>query len=150
MDKILKTKQIIRTLLQVRECSDYFHVVEMTGFEPAASASRTQRSTKLSHISIKYSRLAIKYLIPHLDKIFKACNQIFNTAFRCKIFSKPIYFIMMRLVCQVLFSKKPLKNKKSGFFVFEVLRAVWFYAILIPSVKFLKHLGSCDCRGRLF
>ncbi len=24
----------------------------MTGFEPAASASRTQRSTKLSHISI--------------------------------------------------------------------------------------------------
>jgi hypothetical protein len=30
-------------------CSD---VVEMTGFEPAASASRTQRSTKLSHISL--------------------------------------------------------------------------------------------------
>ena len=27
-------------------------MVEMTGFEPAASASRTQRSTKLSHISI--------------------------------------------------------------------------------------------------
>ena len=26
-------------------------LVEMTGFEPAASASRTQRSTKLSHIS---------------------------------------------------------------------------------------------------
>ena len=25
-------KQIIRTLLQVRECSDYFHVVGMTGF----------------------------------------------------------------------------------------------------------------------
>ena len=30
-------------------------VVEMTGLEPAASASRTQRSTKLSHISIGYS-----------------------------------------------------------------------------------------------
>ncbi len=27
-------------------------MVEMTGFEPAASASRTQRSTKLSHISL--------------------------------------------------------------------------------------------------
>ena len=27
-------------------------LVEMTGFEPAASASRTQRSTKLSHISL--------------------------------------------------------------------------------------------------
>ena len=32
-----------------KACSD---MVEMTGFEPAASASRTQRSTKLSHISI--------------------------------------------------------------------------------------------------
>ena len=32
-----------------------FFVVEMTGLEPAASASRTQRSTKLSHISIGYS-----------------------------------------------------------------------------------------------
>ena len=27
-------------------------MVEVTGFEPAASASRTQRSTKLSHTSI--------------------------------------------------------------------------------------------------
>ena len=36
--------------------------VEATGFEPAASASRTQRSTKLSHASIFFasrnSRLA--------------------------------------------------------------------------------------------
>ena len=32
------------------------YLVEMTGFEPAASASRTQRSTKLSHIS-QYSVL---------------------------------------------------------------------------------------------
>ena len=30
----------------------FLKLVEMTGFEPAASASRTQRSTKLSHISI--------------------------------------------------------------------------------------------------
>ncbi len=30
-------------------------MVEMTGFEPATSASRTQRSTKLSHISVKIS-----------------------------------------------------------------------------------------------
>ena len=30
----------------------YKYLVEMTGFEPATSASRTQRSTKLSHISI--------------------------------------------------------------------------------------------------
>ena len=28
-------------------------MVEATGFEPAASASRTQRSTKLSHASTK-------------------------------------------------------------------------------------------------
>ena len=30
-------------------------VVDATGFEPATSASRTQRSTKLSHASILYS-----------------------------------------------------------------------------------------------
>ena len=30
-------------------------MVEMTGFEPATSASRTRRSTKLSHISVKIS-----------------------------------------------------------------------------------------------
>ena len=30
-------------LLQVRECSDYFHVVGVTRFEPAASTSQTQK-----------------------------------------------------------------------------------------------------------
>ncbi len=36
-------------------------MVEMTGLEPAASASRTQRSTKLSHISIAYVFLTLEY-----------------------------------------------------------------------------------------
>ncbi len=31
------------------------HLVEATGFEPAASASRTQRSTKLSHAAFYLS-----------------------------------------------------------------------------------------------
>jgi hypothetical protein len=31
-------------------------MVEVTGFEPAASASRTQRSTKLSYTSFKKPR----------------------------------------------------------------------------------------------
>ena len=35
-------------------------LVEATGFEPAASASRTQRSTKLSHASTKND---INYII---------------------------------------------------------------------------------------
>ena len=34
----------------------FFLVVEVTGFEHATSASRTQRSTKLSHTSIKMPR----------------------------------------------------------------------------------------------
>ena len=42
----------------------FFVLVEMTGFEPATSASRTQRSTKLSHISINIRRLAL--LLYHL------------------------------------------------------------------------------------
>ena len=37
-------------------------VVEATGFEPATSASRTQRSTKLSHASICF-RLARQQVI---------------------------------------------------------------------------------------
>ena len=32
----------------------YIEKIDATGFEPAASASRTQRSTKLSHTSIRY------------------------------------------------------------------------------------------------
>ena len=38
--KVTKIKQIIRTTLQVRECSDYFHVVEVTGLEPALQTAR--------------------------------------------------------------------------------------------------------------
>ena len=34
------------------QISTSVHLVEVTGLEPAASASRTQRSTKLSHTSI--------------------------------------------------------------------------------------------------
>ena len=37
-------------------------MVEMTGFEPATSASRTQRSTKLSHISIFILNRLIYYI----------------------------------------------------------------------------------------
>ena len=42
-----KTEQAINT------CSN---VVEVAGLEPTTSASRTQRSTKLSHTSIRYER----------------------------------------------------------------------------------------------
>ena len=47
-------------------------VVEVTGLEPAASASRTQRSTKLSHTS------STQIIIPHKaifvnNKFLKKC-----------------------------------------------------------------------------
>ena len=45
-------KEKIRTHRLLDGGSDYSCLVEATGFEPAASASRTQRSTKLSHASI--------------------------------------------------------------------------------------------------
>ena len=38
-------------------------VVEVTGFEPAASASRTQRSTKLSHTSLFVSSFNARHII---------------------------------------------------------------------------------------
>ena len=42
-----------------------FLVVDATGFEPAASASRTQRSTKLSHASNVAVFLATKKIVHH-------------------------------------------------------------------------------------
>ena len=54
-------------------------MVEMTGFEPATSASRTQRSTKLSHISLINSNIIthffakIKYF---LKKVTRKCQKV--------------------------------------------------------------------------
>ena len=45
----LQTKHKTAEALQIQGYSG-FYLVGMTGFEPAAFASRTQRSTKLSHI----------------------------------------------------------------------------------------------------
>ena len=54
-----------------------FSVVEMTGFEPAASASRTQRSTKLSHISIKDSWRPCRRQPCYYTVLFCFCQQFF-------------------------------------------------------------------------
>ena len=43
-------------------------LVEMTGLEPAASASRTQRSTKLSHISIFNFKVFLNELLNYTDE----------------------------------------------------------------------------------
>ena len=37
----------------IKRSSDILPIVEATGLEPTASASRTQRSTKLSHASLQ-------------------------------------------------------------------------------------------------
>ena len=54
-------------------------VVEVTGFEPTASASRTQRSTKLSHTSLWAENRLLFYAILsavgfHCFKVFLALN----------------------------------------------------------------------------
>ena len=41
--------------LDLSKVDGLYQSVDATGFEPATSASRTQRSTKLSHASIPYS-----------------------------------------------------------------------------------------------
>ena len=48
-------------------------MVEVTGLEPAASASRTQRSTKLSHTSINNKS---KYLIVVFYNIYRAATPL--------------------------------------------------------------------------
>ena len=59
------------------------HLVEATGFEPAASASRTQRSTKLSHASIS---LFISHIL-RLQKLLYSFPCHLSTLF-LKNFSK--------------------------------------------------------------
>lgn len=44
-------------------------LVEVTGFEPAASASRTQRSTKLSHTSTNGANKGIRTLDLQFTKL---------------------------------------------------------------------------------
>ena len=56
-------------------------MVEMTGFEPATSASRTQRSTKLSHISL------LTNILYHRGRnlsstFFKKAQKLYRTAMR--------------------------------------------------------------------
>ena len=48
-------------------------VVEATGFEPTTSASRTQRSTKLSHASkYGFSTEVVKYVVKEIfDQDFR-------------------------------------------------------------------------------
>lgn len=50
--RINESGQKENTELSVSPMFSTFLIVEATGFEPATSASRTQRSTKLSHASI--------------------------------------------------------------------------------------------------
>ncbi len=75
-------------------------MVEMTGFEPATSASRTQRSTKLSHISeyeFRYSETLLKY-----NTITRQKNQeLFAKSFafgRVILKNKPLQYLQGRLV----------------------------------------------------
>ena len=65
--------------------------IEATGFEPAASASLTQRSTKLSHASI-YLMVSSVFCRP--SSYFKRCSQ------KCKAqFSDFLHFLFIRQLC---------------------------------------------------
>ena len=48
-----------------------FLLVEMTGFEPAASSSRTKRATKLRYISLFFSLAIILYIFLFVNSNFQ-------------------------------------------------------------------------------
>ena len=55
-----------------------FYLVGMTGFEPATSASRTQRSTKLSHASIFMKHFVVSQIVLHyIITSFSVCPEKF-------------------------------------------------------------------------
>ena len=56
-------------------------LVEVTGFEPAASSSRTKRSTKLSHTSICCLTFSVTAFI--LYRAFRQMSTLFQKKFPC-------------------------------------------------------------------
>ena len=54
-------------------------MVEVTGFEPATSASRTQRSTKLSHASIRVKNSFVLHNNNHYIETLSKCQASFKT-----------------------------------------------------------------------
>ncbi len=63
MDNVRKMLEIGEEKGVLKSQNPFKIGVEATGFEPAASASRTQRSTKLSHASICSKQLVYHTLI---------------------------------------------------------------------------------------
>ena len=54
-------KEKSRISSEILKTLDFPNLVEATGFEPTASASRTQRSTKLSHASSTASAIILTF-----------------------------------------------------------------------------------------
>ena len=91
----IRTRVHKRKIGSRRMPTPYF-LVEMTGFEPAASSSRTKRATKLRYISICICRGGR----PRPPKTSPSPNrQTYSHTYR----SKPTHYSMLPAVCQWFF-----------------------------------------------
>ena len=73
-DQTLKNRQ---PLISLRLTASY-QSVDATGFEPATSASRTQRSTKLSHASIFMKHFVVSQIVlNYIITSFSVCPEKF-------------------------------------------------------------------------
>ena len=64
--------------LDLSKVDGLYQSVDATGFEPATSASRTQRSTKLSHASIFMKHFVVSQIVLHyIITSFSVCPEKF-------------------------------------------------------------------------
>ena len=79
---LFQAKENTREAHKIRLSSVPNHLVEATGFEPAASASRTQRSTKLSHASIFHLSVVTRDCKNYYIHFGGICQHFFQKSFK--------------------------------------------------------------------
>ena len=103
----MKKEELLRILL---------NLVEVTGFEPATSASRTQRSTKLSHTSILYFNCTLNKKISQRPFETGSAQSIYSNKMRnieCRFKARVEKFGKSKFIeCMNKQEEKKLKGKK--------------------------------------
>lgn len=107
-----------------------FFCVDATGFEPAASASRTQRSTKLSHASLFYLRLPLSKL--HYLNTGPFELQVFFDRIRKKEQKKPLQSQIFRTISVISLLKSPATRSAVSY-----TSSCVSGALFIPAARFV-------------
>ena len=122
-------------------------MVEVTGFEPAASASRTQRSTKLSYTSFKKPRSKSEVLVgcgtrirTQTNRVRVCCATFTQTRYiRSLVSHEQVLLYRKTRICQGFFEKNNICQFQpfSGRFLWKIRtpRVSSEADLIIPQVR---------------